>query len=429
MITRTGRQGSSRATDAVIIGAGHCGLAMSRCLAELGIGHVVLERGEVANAWRHERWDSLRLLTPNWQSRLPGYAYTGNDPDGFMTMAEVIRFIDRYARVIAAPVLPGIAVTSVFRSGNFYRVETSQGCWRCRAVVIATGAFSVPVVPAASREIPPEIAQLTTRNYRNPGSLPAGNVLVVGGSASGLQLAEEIRRSGRDVTLAVGEHVPMPRTYRGRDIQWWLDALGVLDERYDEIDDIQRARRVPSPQLAGSPERNRLDLNRLQSLGVKVTGRLMGVCNGKAQFSGSLANICALADLKLGRLLARIDNWALENSMTGDIPAPERFAPTRVDGSPLLALDLAKSGIRSVVWATGLRPDYSWLRVPVVDSKGTLRHQGGVVDAPGLYAMGLPFMRRRKSSYIHGAEDDARELSAHLATYLASTRPCTVAVA
>ena len=409
---------SSRKVDTVVIGAGHAGLAMSRNLARRAIDHVVLERGEVANSWRRERWDSLRLLTPNWQSRLPGYRYAGTDPDGFMTMPEVVDFIDGYARFVCAPIHTDTTVISVRAQDAGYHVATNRGEWWCRSVVIASGAFNVPLVPKISEAVPSSVNVLTPKNYRNPDQLEAAGVLVVGASATGLQLADEIHRSGRPVTLAVGEHVRMPRIYRGLDIQWWMRATGLLDERFDEVDDIVRARGVPSPQLVGTPQRSTLDLNTLTGNGVRLVGRFVGVANGKAQFSGSLCNHCAMADLKMGRLLDTIDDWVEVCGIGSDVAAPERFAPTRVDDAPSLALSLTSGEVRTVVWATGFRPDYSWLEVPVFDRKGQLRHDGGVVDAPGMYVMGLPFMRRRKSSFIHGAADDARELSKHLASYL-----------
>ena len=407
-----------RTIATVIIGAGHAGLAMSRCLAEHGIDHVVLERGEVANSWRTERWDSLRLLTPNWQSRLPGFCYKGDDPDGFRTMPEVIAFIDDYARTIAAPVQTHTRVTAVCRTDAGYLVRTDRGDWHSRAVVLATGACNVPCVPRLAEALPPSIGTLTPLDYRHPDQLEHGGVLVVGASATGIQLAEEIHRSGRPVTLAVGEHIRAPRTYRGRDIQWWMDATGVHDQRHTEVDDIERARRVPSLQLIGSPERRTLDLNALTDSGVRLVGRLVGVSNGRLQFSGSLANQCALSDLKLGRLLDTIDQWATENGLDGEVEPPYRPAPTRVDPSPVLTLDVARSGIRTILWATGFRPDHSWLKVPVFDRKGRLRHDGGIVPSPGMYVLGLQFLRRRKSALIDGAGDDARDLSAHLAAYL-----------
>ena len=407
-------------TTTVVIGAGHCGLAMSRCLTDRSIDHVVLERSEVANSWRTERWDSLRLLTPNWQCRLPGYEYRDSEPDGFMTMPEVVDFIVGYAKVIAAPVQSATTVTSVQRDDEGYRVITDQGHFECRTVVLASGAFNIPKVPAFAEGVPPSVTTLTPTEYRNPDQLPEGGVLVVGASATGVQIAHELQLSGRPVTLAVGEHVRGPRTYRGSDIHWWMEAAGVLDERYDEVDDIVRARRVPSMQLAGSPDLATFDLNALSAVGVKLVGKLATIRDGRALFSGSLRNKCELADLKLGRLLDTIDEWALLAGVDGDVPAPHRFEPTFVPDPPTLGCDLTSGEIRTIIWATGFRPDYSWLDVDVLDAKGMVRHDGGVVvDAPGMYLLGTPFLRRRKSSFIDGGRADAEDLIEELASYLA----------
>jgi putative flavoprotein involved in K+ transport len=378
----------------------------------------VLERGEVANSWRRERWDSLRLLTPNWQSRLPGHHYDGPEPDGYMTMAEVIEFISRFATVSSAPVRPNTTVTSVKRQDEGYRVETSGGTIQCRCVVIASGACNLPSVPALRSLVPGSVEQFTPFDYRNPASLPEGGVLIVGASATGVQLAAEIHGSGRPVTLSVGEHVRLPRTYRGRDVLWWMEASGLWSQRYDQLEDVTRARRLPSPQLVGTPERATLDLNTLNGLGVELVARLSAIRDGRALFSGGLRNLFSLADLKLERLLDTFDQWASSSGRDADVDAPERFEPTRVPGSPPLQLDLRSGRIRSILWATGFRPDYRWLDVPVLDAKGSLRHDGGVVDSPGMYVLGLP-LRRRKSSFIIGVEDDARELIDHLASYLA----------
>jgi putative flavoprotein involved in K+ transport len=420
MSLRATRRPLAGIVDAVVIGAGHSGLAMSHALSARSIDHVVLERGEVANSWRTERWDSLRLLTPNWMSRLPGYCYRGDDPDGYMTVSQVVEFMAGYARHAAAPVVAQAAVTSVESDARGYRVRTNRGDWLCRALVLATGAFNVPVIPRVAEGVPAGVTQVTARDYRNPGRLETGGVLVVGASATGLQLAQEIQASGRPVTLAVGEHVRMPRVYRGRDVQWWMLESGVLDQRIEDTDDPVRARRVPSPQLVGTPERATLDLNVLRTRGIEIVGRLAGIRDGKAQFSGSLRNVCALADLKMNRLLALFDDWAAANGLDGEVGPPERYADTDTGASPRLTLGLG-SDVRTIVWATGFRPDYSWLDVPVLDRRGQLRHERGVVDAPGLYVLGLPYLRRRKSSFIHGAEDDVREISGHLAGYLDCT--------
>ena len=403
------------ATDVVVIGAGHSGLAVSYLLTQHGVKHVVFERGDIANAWRQRQWDSLKLLTPNWQTRLPGYYYAGDDPDGYMSVAELIEFIEDYADHADAPVLTQTDVTSVRRYDGAYRVTTNRGEWSAAAVVVATGAFNTPSIPALARDLPAHIRQLTAHEYRSPAQIAPGGVLVVGASATGMQFADELLQAGREVLIATGEHVRMPRRYRGRDILDWMDRCGILHERYDEIDDLSRGRRLSSAQLVGSTDKPILDLNSLTDRGARLTGRLMGVNDGVAQFSGSLRNVCALADLKMRRLLNSIDEF-----IAGDdsVPAPETYADTRVDDAPLLTLDLKGTAIGTIIWATGFRPDYDWLHVPVLDRKGHINHDGGVVESPGLYVMGLPLMRRRKSTFIFGVEDDARDITSHLLNYL-----------
>lgn len=407
-------------TTVVIVGAGHSGLAMSRRLAERSIDHVVLERGEPGNSWRTDRWDSLRLLTPNWQSGLPGFEYAGTDPDGYMTSAEVADHVGAYARAIDAPVRNGVTVTSVAATPEGFRVTTDQGVWDSDSVVLANGSSGVANLPEAAQGIPAGVLSLSSKAYRSPDSLPNGGVLVVGASASGVQLADEIAASGRPVIVSAGEHVRMPRSYRGRDIFWWMDAAGVLDERWDAVDDIVRARHTPSPQLVGSPDHRTVDLASLQSRGVRIAGRLGRLRDGVAQFSGGLANTVRLADLKLERLLDRFDDWAGASGVQ-DLTDPTRPVLTEVEQHPALELDLAKDGIGTVLWATGYRPDYSWLEVPVLDYKGRLQHDGGVVTkAPGLYVLGGNLLRRRRSSYMAGAADDTAELAEHLERWLRS---------
>lgn len=407
-----------KSTTTIIIGAGQAGLAMSHYLTELSVEHVILERGQVANSWRKERWDSLRLLTPNWQSRLPGFSYEGSDPDGYRTMPETIDFLSGYAASFDAPVETETEVLSVRQLGDGYAVVTNQGEWRCRSVVLASGAFNMASVPRAAEKMPAGVHSVTPMQYRNPEMLEDGGVLVVGASATGVQLANEIQRAGRNVFLASGEHVRVPRTYRGKDIHTWMDAIGVFDLGVDEVDDITRARHVPSMQLIGSPTHETVSLNSLQAAGVTVTGRLVGFSEGKAQFSGSLANVCSLADLKMNRLLQSIDEWIDAHGLTAEVEESYRLRPTNVPETPLVTLDLKAENIKTIIWATGYRPDYSWLDVSVLDHKGRIKHQGGVTNALGLYAMGLPFMRRRKSTLIDGVGDDARDLSKHLMAFL-----------
>ena len=336
-----------------------------------------------------------------------------------MTMAEVIDFVSRFAAVSKAPVRTRTAVSSVTRTDAGYHVATSSGPVTCRTLVVASGACNLPHVPALRQAIPASVASFTPLEYRNPGQLPDGGVLVVGASATGVQLADEIHRSGRPVTLAVGEHVRLPRLYRGRDVLWWMEMSGVWNQRYDQIDDLVRARRLPSPQLVGTPDRTTLDLNALSAAGVELVGRLSAIRDGLALFSGGLRNQFALADLKMERLLDTFDEWARDERRDLGVAPSERFEPSRAPASSRLQIDLRTGEIRSIIWATGFRPDYSWLDVPVVDRKGHLLHDGGVVESPGMYAIGLPVLRRRKSTFIHGAEDDARDIVEHLAGYLA----------
>jgi putative flavoprotein involved in K+ transport len=335
-----------------------------------------------------------------------------------MTVPEVVAFIDSYATAIDAPVQSQTTVTSVAAAPTGYRVTTDRGVWECSTLVVASGAANAPNIPSLSELVPTSVGTLTPMTYRSPDCLDRRGVLVVGASATGIQLAEEIHRSGRPVTLAVGEHVRLPRTYRGRDIFWWLDAAGVLDERHDEVDDLVRARHVPSPQLIGSPERRSIDVNTLGQLGVKVVGRLGSIQDGVAKFSGGLANTCRLADLKMNRLLQRFDDWAADNDNDAEEPA-QRFEPTSVPSDPTVEFDLQRAGIGTVVWATGFHPDYAWLDVPVLDRKGRIRHHGGVVrDAPGMYVLGQNLLRTRRSSYIAGAVSDSCALAAHLQEHL-----------
>ncbi len=403
----------------VVIGGGQAGLAMSRCLSDRSIDHVVLERGAVANSWRSERWDSLRLLTPNWMSRLPGYHYSGDDPDGFMTKDQVVDFLDGYQAAIAAPVQTDTTVESVRATASGFDVVTNRGHWQCFAVVVATGASSEPRIPAVSADLPSGLRQIDALRYRNPDQLDQGEVLVVGASASGAQIADELQRSGRPVTLAVGDHVRLPRRYRGRDIHWWMDAIGQLDERYDEVEDLTRARRLPSLQLIGSPEHRTLDLNALHQAGIGMVGKFMQMSGTRAQFSGSPGHLIANADLKQNRLLDRIDEFVVDHGLADQLPGATRPPRTTIAEMPsVLPIDR----FTSVVWATGYRATYPWLDPAAFDRRGRIAHDGGVCELPGLYLIGQTFLRRRKSSFIDGVGPDAVELTQALHSHLDHVR-------
>lgn len=401
----------------VVVGAGQAGLATSRCLTDHGIDHVVLERGRVAERWRSERWDSLRLLTPNWQTRLPGWRHDGDDPGGFMTMPEVVEFLTSYAGSFDAPVLEGTEVRSVSAHGDRFLVETAAGSWLATSVVVATGPFHEPRVPAVASRLHPSFAQHTTASYRRPEQLPAGGVLVVGASASGVQLARELRTDGREVVLAVGSHTFLPRRYRGLDIQWWLEQIGSLDVGIDDVADLRRARQEPSLQLVGDPDGQSLGLGELHRSGVRLAGRLADLDGRRARFAGDLPRSCRASARRLTRVLDRIDDHIASSRLGSEVDPPLRPTPFEPH-EQVHRLDLARAGVTNVLWATGWRRCYRWLALPVLDGDGEIRQLGGVTPLPGLYVVGLPYLRTRKSTFLDGVGRDAEAVVDHLVRYV-----------
>lgn len=404
-------------TDTVVIGAGHAGLAVSHLLTAEGRDHLVLERGRLAERWHSERWDSLHLLTPGWMARLPGYDLGGSDPDRYLAVGDFVRRLERYARSFDAPVVSHTTVLEVVQAGAGYLVTTDQGMLTARHVVVATGPWGRPRVPDHV-DVRGTGTHLTTASrYRNPQSLPDGGVLVVGASSSGVQIADELARAGRRVVLAVGRHSRVPRRYRGMDIFWWLERTGRLARTIDEVADPAAARREPSLQLVG---RNRsdglgedLDLRTLAQRGVRLTGRLRSLHDGRATFADDLAGTVADADRRMHRLLDSIDRHVEATGLAREVWDPDRPEPVPLPGtgpSPLLRT----GGIGTVLLACGYRPDHPWLRVPVTGPDGAIRQHRGVTPAPGLYVVGQRFQHRRDSGFIDGARHDATAVVAHL---------------
>jgi putative flavoprotein involved in K+ transport len=399
-------------TEACVIGAGQAGLATSRHLTVRGIDHVVLDRGEVGERWRSERSESLTLLTPNWLTRLPGHSYSGANPDGFMSRDEVVDLLEEYAFRIAAPVRRHTRVLRVETYAGGYRVATDRGDIHARNVVIATGFADVPAHPRAAERLSARVHQLAPRAYHNPGALPDGGVLVVGASASGVQIADEIARAGRDVTLAVGRHTRLPRRYRGADIMYWLERLGVLDQTIESLPQPEASRAQPSMQLVGSEPARDLDLSTLLARGVRLTGRLSDIAGERVTLAADLARSMARADAKLERLLQRID--AADGGSTHDRPRPiSTLAPPAIE-----TLELAAEHISTLIWATGYRRDYTWLQVPILSADGEIVHVRGITPAAGLYAVGLRFQHTRKSTFIDGVGADAEYIVRDIAARL-----------
>jgi putative flavoprotein involved in K+ transport len=385
--------------DTLIVGAGQAGLALSHHLVRAGHEHVLLERGRLGQSW-HDRWDSLTLLTPNWLNGLPG-GEAHQDAHGFLDRGGFIDYLQDYARSSRAPVIEGVEVTRVERGVRGFRIETDRGGWIARTVVVATGECAVPHVPFPA---PPGVPSLHAAAYRRPELLPDGRVLVVGGGTTGQQLAAELRHAGRDVVLAVGRHSRAPRSYRGRDIFDWLRVLGDLDRSVDEMPDVEAAKRVPSFPLSGAKGGAELGLDVMDSLGVVVAGRLVRFQGTRAIFADDLEANIATASGRLRKLLLRIDDHPLAKDAIADrplevvLPAGQR------------SVDVGDFG--AIVWATGYRREYSWLRIPgALDGSGDLPQRQGATRVPGLYVLGLAFQHRRSSHFIGGVGQDAETLA------------------
>ncbi len=411
--------------DTIIIGAGQAGISVSHALAHRRVDHLVLERGRIAESWRSQRWDSARLLTPNWMTRLPGYAYRGHDPDGFMTMAEVAAMLTDYAAASHAPIRQQIEVEALRRDGGRFRLVTSAGTFTSRNVVIATGQNGVPRIPTAisgritgSDRI--DVRQIHSSQYRNPDSIPVGGVLVVGAGASGIQIAEELARSGRRVVLAVGRHARAVRRYRNRDLCWWLDDAGIMNDTTETVGDLDAARRTPTLGLSGADGGRNLDLGVLDRLGVETVGRVIDADGTRVRFGDNLLDDVDAAERRLRRLLDRIDAHAAASGADATVGPAMRPLPVRLGGPGPDTIDLVDAGIRSVIWCTGFAPAYPWLQIPVLDPAGAIRHVRGVTPVPGLYVLGLRFLWRRGSHFLDGVGEDAVHVADRIANRAAA---------
>jgi putative flavoprotein involved in K+ transport len=404
--------------ETVVIGAGQAGLAMSWHLRQHGVEHLVLERGQVAERWRSERWDSLCFQSPNWNMNLPGWprmaADPQADPDAFSPLHEVQGYLQRYAGHIRAPLRTGSPVLSLRRQGTTQalRVQTPDLAFEARHVVVATGPYQVPApTPPLGRAV----FELHSTQYRNPAQLPAGAVLVVGSGNSGVQIAEELNGAGRRVFLSVSAHERVARRYRGRDCIWWLIATGSADATLGEW----RGARL-SRLMTGVGGGHDIDLRRLAADGVVLLGHVDGAEDGRLHLADTLAHHLAHGDASLAEFNRRCDEAALAQGL--DLPPAEAPAPALPDPAeataPRRTLDLAREGIATVIWANGARPDFAWVELPVFGDAAIRRmpqHARGVTAEPGLYFIGLPWLHKWKSAFLFGADEDAAYLAAHIA--------------
>ena len=404
---------SIESTDTVVVGGGQAGLAMSEHLSSHGVPHVVLERGRVAERWRSARWDSLVTNGPAWHDRFPGLTFD-SDPDGFPSKEEVADYFVAYARQIEAPVRCGVEVREVCHHVDRlgYRVDTSNGSLDTRSVVAATGPFQCPVIPPVVPD-DAEVLQLHSMSYRNPQQLPDGAVLVVGAGSSGVQIADELLRSGRRVFLSVGPHDRPPRSYRGQDYVWWLGVLQKWDAPAAEpgLEHVTIS-------VSGARGGHTVDFRRLAAEGIALVGMTRSFDNSVLRFAPDLGDNLARGDANYLSVLDEADAYIARNGL--DLPAEPEARIIGPDpgwvADPVLELDLHEHGITSIVWATGYRVDFGWLKVDSFDEAGQPVHHRGISCVPGIYFLGLPWQTRRGSSFIFGVWQDAKLLADHIAS-------------
>ena len=399
--------------DTLIIGGGQAGIAMSEHLSAQGVPHLIVERNRIAERWRSERWDSLVANGPAWHDRFPNMTFPNIDPDGFVTAGGIVDYLTAYCEQIKAPIHCGVEVTALHHKpdGSGFRAETSEGVIEARNVVAATGPFQRPIIPTV---VPAEagITQIHSASYRNPAQLPEGAVLVIGAGSSGVQIADELRRAGKTVYLAVGPHDRPPRRYRGKDFVWWLGALGMWN-----AEAIQPGMEHVTIAVSGARGGHTVDFRALAADGITLVGRAEAFENGVMRFADDLARNIALGDANLLAMMDAADAYIAREGL--DWPEePEARAmlpdPTCVT-NPLRELDLAKAGVTSIVWATGYALDFGWMKIDAFDAKGLPKHKKGVAEVPGLYFLGLAWLSRRASPFIWGVWHDAAYLAQQIA--------------
>jgi putative flavoprotein involved in K+ transport len=402
----------------VVIGGGQAGLSVSAQLADRGIGHVVLEKHRIAHSWRTQRWDSFCLVTPNWQCRLPGFPYEGNEPDGFMGRDDIVAYVEEFARRRDVPVREGVAVTRVAADGaGGFALDTSDGAMTADAVVLAVSAYHVPNIPRLAERLPSDIVQVHSSGYRNPEQLPPGEVLVVGSGQSGCQIAEDLHLAGRKVHLIVGSAPRCPRVYRGRDAVAWLDDLGQYDMPVDQHPLKEAVRKKANHYLTGREGGRDIDLRKFALEGMALYGRLLDANGATLRVSDDLTRSLDNADAVYNSICRMIDKHIAEAGVAA--PESPHYQPVWTPSDVPTEIDLAASGITSVVWATGFRSDWSWVDLPIFNGAGYPTHTRGVTTVDGVYVVGLPWLYTWGSGRFVGVGRDAGFLADRIDEYLA----------
>lgn len=398
----------------IIVGGGQAGLSASYCLKQLGIENVIFEKHRIAHAWRSQRWDAFCLVTPNWQCLLPGFEYAGAAPNGFMPKQDIVKYIEAYAESFDAPIFEGVDVKRVGRLPDMrtYSVRTSVGSFTADSVVIAAGSYHAAKIPTVAKQLPSRVTQIHSSEYKNPDTIPDGAVLVVGSGQSGCQIAEDLHFAGRDVYLSVGSAPRSPRNYRGKDVVDWLDLMGYYDTPIDTFDDPVQVRKKTNHYLTGRDGGREINLRQLAQEGMKLAGRLQDIRNGAIAFKSDLHENLNKADAIANSIKSSIDTYIAESG----IDAPEAPSEDAIASpEPVISLDWETMNLRSVIWCTGFKTNFSWVDVPVFDREGYPKHVRGVTEAEGLYFLGLPWLYTWGSGRMSGVGRDARYVADDIA--------------
>lgn len=399
----------------VIVGGGQAGLCVSYYLQQRDIDHIVVEKNTLMHTWSRQRWDSFCLVTPNWQCDLPGHPYSGNDPDGFMVKSQIIDYLQAFAKKVAAPVLEHTTVHHVTREVETFRVETSAGVFSADHVVVATGSYQIPVIPDCAARIPGDVIQVHVGDYKNPGQLPEGGVLVVGSGQSGAQIAEDLHLTGRKVYLAVGNAPRCARFYRGKDVVRWLAEMGYYEISVQDHPLREGVRDNTNHYVTGRDGGRDIDLRKFALEGMELFGPLQDFTGSEFVFQPNLREMLDQADEVYNNINDRIDQYIEKHSI--DAPPASRYQPVWRPPQERDRLSLAEADIRSVIWCVGLKPDYRWVDVPVFDQRGYPVHYRGVTDEAGVYFIGLPWLHTWGSGRFSGVARDAEYLACCIAEH------------